>query len=103
MALHSIAEIIEDIKQGKMVILMDDEDRENEGDLIMAAEYVTPEAINFMVTHARGLVCLPMTADRCRSLNLPLMVKRPTGVLAVSIAFFPGCGLPPRPADTIVA
>lgn len=74
MALHSIAEIIEDIKQGKMVILMDDEDRENEGDLIMAAEYVTPEAINFMVTHARGLVCLPMTADRCRSLNLPLMV-----------------------------
>ncbi|GAA0857859.1 bifunctional 3,4-dihydroxy-2-butanone-4-phosphate synthase/GTP cyclohydrolase II [Aliiglaciecola litoralis] len=74
MALHSIAEIIEDIKQGKMVILMDDEDRENEGDLIMAAEYVTPEAINFMVTHARGLVCLPMTEERCKRLNLPLMV-----------------------------
>jgi 3,4-dihydroxy 2-butanone 4-phosphate synthase/GTP cyclohydrolase II len=74
MALHSIEEILEDIKQGKMVILMDDEDRENEGDLIMAAEYVTPEAINFMVTHARGLVCLPMTAARCKRLNLPLMV-----------------------------
>ncbi|MFA3789628.1 bifunctional 3,4-dihydroxy-2-butanone-4-phosphate synthase/GTP cyclohydrolase II [Aliiglaciecola sp. SL4] len=74
MAMHSIEEIIEDIKQGKMVILMDDEDRENEGDLIMAAEHVTPEAINFMVTHARGLVCLPMTAQRCQRLKLPLMV-----------------------------
>ncbi|MBL4631425.1 MAG: 3,4-dihydroxy-2-butanone-4-phosphate synthase, partial [Paraglaciecola sp.] len=74
MPLNSSEEIIEDIRQGKMVILMDDEDRENEGDLIMAAEHVTPEAINFMVTHARGLVCLPMTAQRCRALNLPLMV-----------------------------
>ncbi len=74
MPLNSSKEIIEDIRQGKMVILMDDEDRENEGDLIMAAEHVTPEAINFMVTHARGLVCLPMTAERCQSLNLPLMV-----------------------------
>ncbi|GAC15905.1 bifunctional 3,4-dihydroxy-2-butanone-4-phosphate synthase/GTP cyclohydrolase II [Aliiglaciecola lipolytica] len=74
MALHSTKEIIEDIKQGKMVVLMDDEDRENEGDLIMAAEYITPEAINFMVTHARGLVCLPMTAQRCQRLKLPLMV-----------------------------
>lgn len=74
MALNSSKEIIEDIRQGKMVVLMDDEDRENEGDLIMAAEHVTPEAINFMVTHARGLVCLPMTVERCRTLNLPLMV-----------------------------
>ena len=74
MALHTTAEIIDDIKQGKMVILMDDEDRENEGDLIMAAEHVTPEAINFMVTHARGLVCLPMTQERCKRLKLPLMV-----------------------------
>ncbi|UTP71693.1 bifunctional 3,4-dihydroxy-2-butanone-4-phosphate synthase/GTP cyclohydrolase II [Alteromonas sp. LMIT006] len=69
-------ELIEDIRQGKMVILMDDEDRENEGDLVMAAEHVTPEAINFMVTHARGLVCLPMTAERCRRLKLPLMVDK---------------------------
>lgn len=74
MALNTTAEIIEDIRQGKMVILMDDEDRENEGDLIMAAEHVTPEAVNFMVTHARGLVCLPMTTERCSRLNLPLMV-----------------------------
>ncbi|MGS2720907.1 bifunctional 3,4-dihydroxy-2-butanone-4-phosphate synthase/GTP cyclohydrolase II [Paraglaciecola aestuariivivens] len=74
MPFNSSEEIIEDIRQGKMVILMDDEDRENEGDLIMAAEHVTPEAINFMVTHARGLVCLPMTEARCRRLNLPLMV-----------------------------
>ena len=74
MALNTSEEIIEDIRQGKMVILMDDEDRENEGDLIMAAEHVTPEAINFMVTHARGLVCLPMTAERCERLKLPLMV-----------------------------
>ncbi|MFT4938420.1 MAG: 3,4-dihydroxy 2-butanone 4-phosphate synthase/GTP cyclohydrolase II [Paraglaciecola sp.] len=74
MAINTSAEIIEDIRQGKMVVLMDDEDRENEGDLIMAAEHVTPEAINFMVTHAKGLVCLPMTAERCQKLNLPLMV-----------------------------
>lgn len=76
MALNTPEEIIEDIRQGKMVILMDDEDRENEGDLIMAAEHVTPEAINFMVTHARGLVCLPMTQARCKRLNLPLMVDK---------------------------
>ncbi|WP_018982962.1 bifunctional 3,4-dihydroxy-2-butanone-4-phosphate synthase/GTP cyclohydrolase II [Salinimonas chungwhensis] len=76
MALNNTKDIIEDIRQGKMVILMDDEDRENEGDIIMAAEHVTPEAINFMVTHARGLVCLPMTEQRCRRLNLPLMVDK---------------------------
>ncbi len=75
MALNTTAELIEDIRQGKMVILMDDEDRENEGDLVMAAEHITPEAINFMVTYARGLVCLPMTEERCRRLNLPLMVQ----------------------------
>ena len=74
MALNTTEEILEDIRNGKMVILMDDEDRENEGDLIMAAEHITPEAINFMVTHARGLVCLPMTRERCETLNLPLMV-----------------------------
>ncbi|MCC5825798.1 bifunctional 3,4-dihydroxy-2-butanone-4-phosphate synthase/GTP cyclohydrolase II [Alkalimonas sp.] len=74
MQLNSTAEIIEDIRQGRMVILMDDEDRENEGDLVMAAEYVTPEAINFMATHGRGLICLTLTEDRCKQLNLPLMV-----------------------------
>ena len=75
MALSSATEIIEDIRQGKMVILMDDEDRENEGDLIMAAEKITPEAINFMATNGRGLICLTLTQARCQQLNLPLMVQ----------------------------
>lgn len=74
MNLNSIADIIEDIRQGKMVILMDDEDRENEGDLIMAAEKVRPEDINFMARNARGLICLTLTEARCRQLGLPLMV-----------------------------
>ena len=75
MALSSIEEIIEDIRQGKMVVLMDDEDRENEGDLIMAASMVTPEAVNFMAKYGRGLICLTLTAERCEQLNLPLMVS----------------------------
>ena len=76
MKLNSAAEIIEDISQGKIVILMDDEDRENEGDLIVAAEHCTPEVINFMATHGRGLICLTLTRDRCEQLDLPLMVDR---------------------------
>ncbi len=76
MQLHTPEEIIEDIAQGKMVILMDDEDRENEGDFIMAAEKVTPEAINFMATHGRGLICMPMTLEKCQQLKLPLMVDK---------------------------
>lgn len=69
-------EAIEEIRQGRMVILMDDEDRENEGDLTIAAEFVTPEIINFMVTHARGLVCLPMAPKLIEKLDLPLMTTR---------------------------
>ncbi len=76
MALNTIAELVEDIRQGKMVILMDDEDRENEGDLIMAAECVRAEDINFMAKHARGLICMPMDRARCERLGLPLMVQR---------------------------
>lgn len=76
MALNSIEDIIADIRQGKMVILMDDEDRENEGDLVMAAEHCTPEAINFMARFGRGLICMPMTRARCEQLGLPLMVQR---------------------------
>ncbi|MCL2657584.1 MAG: bifunctional 3,4-dihydroxy-2-butanone-4-phosphate synthase/GTP cyclohydrolase II [Betaproteobacteria bacterium] len=68
-------EIIEDIRIGKMVILIDEEDRENEGDIVLAAEHVTPEAINFMVKHARGLVCLTLAPERCKQLGLGLMVK----------------------------
>ncbi|VAW95082.1 3,4-dihydroxy-2-butanone 4-phosphate synthase / GTP cyclohydrolase II [hydrothermal vent metagenome] len=73
--LNTVEEIIEDIRLGKMVILMDDEDRENEGDLIMAAEKVTPEAVNFMAMYGRGLICLTMTKERCERLRLPLMVS----------------------------
>src|SRR5574344_2740456 len=76
MSLNSIEEIIADIRAGKMVILMDDEDRENEGDLIIASECVTAEHINFMAKHARGLICMPMTRERCELLKLPLMAPR---------------------------
>ncbi|PSJ45411.1 bifunctional 3,4-dihydroxy-2-butanone-4-phosphate synthase/GTP cyclohydrolase II [Zobellella taiwanensis] len=78
MALSSTQEIIDDIRQGKMVILMDDEDRENEGDLIMAAEHVRPEDINFMAKFGRGLICLTLTEARCRQLDIPQMVSRNT-------------------------
>ncbi len=74
MAFATVPELLEDIRNGRMVVIVDDEDRENEGDLIMAAELVRPSDINFMVTHARGLVCLSLTRERCRQLNLPLMV-----------------------------
>ena len=72
----SVAEIIAELRAGRIVILVDEEDRENEGDLVMAAEFVTPEAINFMVTHGRGLVCLTLTEERCRQLELPMMAAR---------------------------
>ena len=75
MKLNSIQEIIEDISEGKMVILMDDEDRENEGDLVLAAEMVDADAINFMATHARGLICLAINEERCKTLGLEQMVK----------------------------
>lgn len=73
---NTIQEALEDIKQGKMIIVVDDEDRENEGDLLMAAEKVTPEAINFMATYGKGLICLPLTGERLEELNLPAMVSK---------------------------
>ncbi len=76
MPLNTTEEIIDDLRQGKMVIIMDDEDRENEGDLLMAAESVTPEAINFMARYGRGLICLTLTKERCEQLRLPLMVDQ---------------------------
>ena len=76
MAVCSIEEAVEDIRRGKMIILVDDEDRENEGDLTIAAEHVTPEAINFMAKHARGLICLPMSPEWADRLDLPLMTRR---------------------------
>ena len=74
MKLNTTEEILADLKAGKMVIIMDDEDRENEGDLVMAAEKVTPEAINFMAKFGRGLICLTLTEERTRQLRLSLMV-----------------------------
>ncbi len=76
MKLNTTEEIVEDLRQGKMVIIMDDEDRENEGDLIMAAEKVTPEAINFMARYGRGLICLTLSKEMCQQLRLPLMVNQ---------------------------
>ncbi|TQD38915.1 3,4-dihydroxy-2-butanone-4-phosphate synthase [Haloflavibacter putidus] len=73
--LNTIPEAIEDIREGKVVIVVDDEDRENEGDFIAAAEKVTPEMINFMARHGRGLICAPLTEDRCEELDLNLMVN----------------------------
>ncbi len=73
--MNTIEEIIEDLKQGKMVVIMDDEDRENEGDLIMAASFARPEDINFMARYGRGLICLTLTRERCQQLRLPLMVN----------------------------
>ena len=75
MTIASTLEIIEEIRQGRMVVLVDAEDRENEGDLVMAGDFVTPEAINFMATHARGLICLTLEEAHCKRLNLPLMVS----------------------------
>ena len=74
MSISAIEEIIADIKLGKMVVLVDEEDRENEGDLVLAADFVTPAAINFMATHGRGLICLTLTEEHCNQLDLPLMV-----------------------------
>ena len=74
--LSKVEELLDDLRQGKMIILMDDEDRENEGDLIMPASMVRPEDINFMATHARGLICLTLTKERCEQLALPLMVNQ---------------------------
>src|SRR6266513_2691142 len=75
MQFAAIEEAINEIQEGRMVIIVDDEDRENEGDLMIAADKVTPEAINFMATYGRGLICLSMTAERLDHLNIPLMVS----------------------------
>ena len=76
MAICSVEEAVEDIRQGRMIILVDDEDRENEGDITIAAEHVTPEAINFMAKYARGLICLPLGPSLVDKLDLPLMTQR---------------------------
>ncbi|HYG31562.1 MAG TPA: 3,4-dihydroxy-2-butanone-4-phosphate synthase, partial [Methylophilaceae bacterium] len=75
-SISPINEIIDEIRQGHMVILVDEEDRENEGDLVLAAQFATPEHINFMAKYGRGLICLTLTEERCRRLNLPAMVQK---------------------------
>ena len=84
MTLATIEEAIEDIRNGKFIIVVDDEDRENEGDFIMAAEKVTPEAINFMAVHGRGLICAPMTGERLDQLKIPLMTNNNTAFLGTA-------------------
>ncbi|MES2127398.1 MAG: bifunctional 3,4-dihydroxy-2-butanone-4-phosphate synthase/GTP cyclohydrolase II [Pseudomonadota bacterium] len=76
MSISSTQEIVDELRAGRMVILVDEEDRENEGDLVLAADFVTPEAINFMVRYARGLVCLTLTEERCNQLDLSMMTAR---------------------------
>ena len=94
MSFATIPELLEEIRAGRMVVIVDDEDRENEGDLIMAAELVRPSDINFMVTHARGLVCLSLTRERCRQLGLPPMVRDNTSPLPAPTS--PSASRPPK-------
>ena len=93
--LNTIEEAIADFKEGKFVIVVDDEDRENEGDLIIAAEKVTPEKVNFMITNARGELCAPLTISRCEELGLPHQVSDNTSMLGtpftVTVDLLPGC------------
>ena len=84
MTLSSVRKVIGDLQAGRMIIIVDDEDRENEGDLTMAAEMVTPEAVNFMATYGRGLICVPMMGERLEELNLPLMVQQNTAPLSTA-------------------
>ena len=79
--LNSVEEVLEDIRQGKVVIVVDDEDRENEGDFIVAAEKITPEIVNFMLHNGRGVMCAPLTEDRCKELELDMQVADNTSLL----------------------
>ena len=93
--LDSIEEAIEDFRQGKFVVVVDDEDRENEGDLIVAAEKITPEQVNFMLKNARGVLCVPITMSRCKELDLDRQVTDNTSVLGtpftVTVDKLDGC------------
>ena len=84
MTFDTIEQAIRDLRDGRIVIVADDNDRENEGDLVCAAELVTPETINFMATHGRGLICLALTAERCDQLGLPQMTVKNTEELATA-------------------
>ena len=81
----TIEQAVEDIRNGKMVVVVDDPERENEGDLVIAAQFATADAVNFMATHARGLICLCLTADRCEELGLPPMTPRNEARLGTAV------------------
>src|SRR5688500_3069555 len=85
--MNTISELIEDLRTGQMVVLVDDEDRENEGDLVMAADCITPEAVNFMSREGRGLICLSLTEEQVEKLQLPLMVKEDSNRTPYKTAF----------------
>ena len=87
MNFNTIEEAIEDIKLGKVVIVIDDENRENEGDFVAAAEMATPEMVNFMATHGRGLICTPLIEERCEELNLELMIGKNTAAFETHLLF----------------
>ena len=93
--LNSVEEVIEDFRNGRIVIVVDDEDRENEGDIIVAAETITPEQVNFMLKNARGVLCAPITLSRCRELELPHQVEQNTSMLGtpftVTVDKLEGC------------
>ena len=89
MPISPIPELVAELAAGRMVILVDEEDRENEGDLVLAADHVSPEAINFMAKHGRGLICLTLTRERCERLHLPPMASRNGTVRARSAAEMP--------------
>src|SRR6185503_19971131 len=84
-AISPISDIIADLGAGRMVVLVDEEDRENEGDLVIAAEFVTPESVNFMARYGRGLICLTLMQEKCRQLNLPLMVAHNRSSLGTNL------------------
>ncbi|HEY6072715.1 MAG TPA: 3,4-dihydroxy-2-butanone-4-phosphate synthase, partial [Anaerolineales bacterium] len=84
MSFAAIEDAVSEIREGRMIIIVDDEDRENEGDLVCAAEKVTPEVINFMARHARGLICLPLTEERCDELHLTTQVADNTSFLGTA-------------------
>ena len=93
--LNTIEEAIADFKEGKFVIVVDDEDRENEGDFIIAAEKITPEKVNFMLTHGRGVLCAPITEERCEELDLNMQVSANTSIyetpFTVTVDLLEGC------------
>ena len=82
--INKTEDLIKDLKDGKMVILVDDEDRENEGDLVIAADFISPDHINFMAKYGRGLICLTLTEEKCKKLKLPLMVEENEGKLGTN-------------------